>query len=89
MEGGFHMKKNGMRVTSLFLAAVMLASTPVTASAADTSANVEGEVVVDQTSRGSDFSRVAESGRAGSDFGRGAGSVTGFGSGERCHGSKQ
>ena len=73
------MKKNGMRVTSLFLAAVMLASAPVTASAADTSANVEG----------SDFSRVAESGRAGSDFGRGAGSVTGFGSGERCHGSKQ
>ena len=72
MEGGFHMKKNGMRVTSLFLAAVMLASAPVTASAADTSANVEGEVVVDQT-----------------DFGRGAGSVTGFGSGERCHGSKQ
>ena len=43
------MKKNGMRVTSLFLAAVMLASAPVTASAADTSANVEGEVVVDQT----------------------------------------
>ena len=81
------MKKNGMRVTSLFLAAVMLASAPVTASAADTSANVEGEVVVDQTSQ--DFSRVAESGRAGSDFGRGAGSVTGFGSGERCHGSKQ
>ena len=56
------MKKNGMRVTSLFLAAVMLASAPVTASAADTPANVEGEV---------------------------AGSVTGFGSGERCHGSKQ
>ena len=51
MEGGFHMKKNGMRVTSLFLAAVMLASAPVTASAADTSANVEGEVVVDQTSQ--------------------------------------
>ena len=45
------MKKNGMRVTSLFLAAVMLASAPVTASAADTSANVEGEVVVDQTSQ--------------------------------------
>lgn len=40
-----------MRVTSLFLAAVMLASAPVTASAADTSANVEGEVVVDQTSQ--------------------------------------
>lgn len=45
------MKKNGMRVTSLFLAAVMLASAPVTASAADTPANVEGEVVVDQTSQ--------------------------------------
>ena len=45
------MKKNGMRVTSLFLAAVMLASAPVMASAADTSANVEGEVVVDQTSQ--------------------------------------
>ena len=45
------MKKNGMRVTSLFLAAVMLASAPVTACAADTSANVEGEVVVDQTSQ--------------------------------------
>ena len=45
------MKKNGMRVTSLFLAAVMLASAPVTASAADTSANVQGEVVVDQTSQ--------------------------------------
>ena len=45
------MKKNGMRVTSLFLAAVMLASSPVTASAADTSTNVEGEVVVDQTSQ--------------------------------------
>ena len=45
------MKKNGMRATSLFLAAVMLASSPVTASAADTSTNVEGEVVVDQTSQ--------------------------------------
>ena len=89
MEGGFHMKKNGMRVTSLFLAAVMLASAPVTASAADTSANVEGEVVVDQTSRDQTSAESQNRGRAGSDFGRGAGSVTGFGSGGRCHGSKQ
>lgn len=89
MEGGFHMKKNGMRVTSLFLAAVMLASAPVTASAADTSANVEGEVVVDQTSQDQTSAESQNQAGPGSDFGRGAGSVTGFGSGERCHGSKQ
>ena len=53
------MKKNGMRVTSLFLAAVMLASAPVTASAADTSANVEGEVVVDQTSQDQKIGRAS------------------------------